>query len=186
MDQDPRTLTSKQQAIADMWDAHVAAEFSEHSLDATLATMTGSPSVNHMPVITGGRGLDQVKHFYGTYFIPCQPPDTETVPLSRTIGEDRLVDELLHKFTHTIEMPWILPGVPPTGKRVEIAVIVVVSFEDGKISGERIYWDQASVLVQLGLIDPSALPVWGLEVAEKAADPTRPANGLIERAESHG
>lgn len=186
MDQDPQSLTPIQQAMADMWDAHVAAEFSEHSLDATLSTMTSSPSINHMPVITGGRGLEQVKHFYGTYFIPCQPPDTETVPLSRTIGENRLVDELLHKFTHTIEMPWILPGVPPTGKRVEIAVIVVVQFEGRKIAGERIYWDQASVLVQLGLLDRKVFPVWGIEVAEKAADPTWPANGLIERAESNG
>ena len=116
-------------------------------LDQTMATMTDNPFVNHVPVITGGTGRENVRNFYGTYFIPCQPPDSEIKSIARTIGTDRLVDELIHSFTHTVEMPWILPGVPPTGKHVELAVNVVVEFEDGKIAGERIYWDQASVLV---------------------------------------
>lgn len=93
------------------------------------------------------------------------------------------MDELIHTFTHTIEMPWILPGIPPTGKRVEVAVIVVVQFKDGKIAGERIYWDQASVLTQLGLIDAQTLPVSGVESSRKVADPScKPSNRLIERA----
>jgi carboxymethylenebutenolidase len=100
------------------------------------------------------------------------------------VGENRLVDELVHKFTHTIEMPWLLPGVPPTRRRVEIAVIVVVEFKDGKIAGERIYWDQASVLAQVGLIDPKKLPAWGAEVAHKLVDPARPMNELVARAEA--
>jgi carboxymethylenebutenolidase len=182
--QDPKQLTPHQQAMADLWDAHTRAEFSEHSLAHTMATMTDDPFVTHVPVITGGVGLEQVKHFYGTYFIPCQPPDTEITFLSRTVGESRLVDELVHKFTHTMEMPWLLPGVPPTGRRVEIAVIVVVEFKDGKIAGERIYWDQASVLGQVGLIDTQELPAWGAEVAHKAVDPARPMNQLIDRAEA--
>jgi carboxymethylenebutenolidase len=99
------------------------------------------------------------------------------------VGEDRVVDELIHRFTHTIEMPWILPGVPPTGKRVEIAVIVVVQFKDGKIAGERIYWDHASVLAQIGLIDASQLPVTGVEASRKVLDPAgEKSNRLIERA----
>jgi carboxymethylenebutenolidase len=145
--------------------------------------MTAEPWVNHVPVITGGVGRAQVKHFYGTYFIPAQPDDTQIVHVSRTVGENRLVDEIIHKFTHTIEMPWLLPGVPPTGKHVELAVIVVVEFEDGKVAGERIYWDQASVLAQLGLIDRDKLPVWGAEVARKVVDVKQPTNRLIERAE---
>lgn len=184
--QDPKQLTARQQAMAAQWDAHTRAEFSEHSLEHTLATMTLDPFVNHVPVITGGVGLEQVRHFYGTYFIPCQPPDTEITFLSRTVGENRLVDELVHKFTHTIEMPWLLPGVAPTGRHVELAVIVVVEFQDGKIAGERIYWDQASLLVQVGLLDASKFPVWGAEVAHKMRDPSRPSNGLIERARLRG
>ncbi len=177
------SLTPRQQAMADLWDAHTRAEFEDSSLDQTMATMTDNPFVNHVPVITGGSGRENVRNFYGTYFIPCQPPDSEIKSIARTIGADRLVDELIHSFTHTVEMPWILPGVPPTGKHVELAVNVVVEFEDGKIAGERIYWDQASVLVQVGLLDPAALPVWGAEVAKKVADPGQPSNGLIERSE---
>jgi carboxymethylenebutenolidase len=161
MRQDPETLTPRQQAMADQWDAHTRAEFETHSLEATLATMTADPWVNHVPVITGGVGLEQVRHFYGHYFIPAQPPGTDVVHIARTVGENRIVDEVIHRFTHTMEMPWILPGVPPTGKRVEVAVIVVIEFADGKIAGERIYWDQASVLAQVGLLDAKQLPVWG-------------------------
>jgi carboxymethylenebutenolidase len=185
MTQDPKQLTARQQAMADQWDAHTRAEFSEHSLEHTLDTMTAEPYVNHMAVITGGTGREQVKHFYGTYFIPCQPPDSMVTLVSRTVGENRIVDELVHSFTHMMEMPWILPGVPPTGKHVELAVIVVVEFEDGKISGERIYWDQASMLAQVGLLDSRELPVWGAEVAQKLVDPARPSNELIERAGYH-
>jgi carboxymethylenebutenolidase len=131
----------------------------------------------------GGVGSSEVRDFYRTHFIPCQPPDTEIVPVARTIGKDRIVDELIHKFTHTIEMPWILPGVPLTGKRVEVAVIVAVQFSNGKISGERIYWDQASVLFQIGLIDARQIPVTGIEASRKVMNASRePSNGLIKRA----
>jgi len=109
------------------------------------------------------------------------PPDTEIVPLSRTIGQNRLVDEMIFRFTHTLEMDWMLPGVPPTGKRVECGLVVIVHFRDGKLSSEHIYWDQASVLVQLGLLDPSRLPVAGIESAKKLTEPSLPSNHLIER-----
>ena len=175
-------LTAKQQAMVEIWDRHTAAEFEDKNIQATMATMTPDPFVNHVPVMTGGVGFNEVQHFYSTYFIPGHPPDTQVVPVARTVGEDRLVDELIHKFTHTIDMPWILPGVPPTGKHVEVAVIVVVLFEDGKISGERIYWDQASVLAQVGLIDAEKLPATGIEASRKVVDPTQePSNTLIKR-----
>lgn len=160
----------------------MAAEFKEKSIDATMATMAPDPFVNHVPVMTGGVGSHDVRHFYSRYFLPGHPSDTKAVPVARTVGDDRIVDELIHKFTHTIEMPWILPGITPTGKRVEVAVVVVVQFRDGKIAGERIYWDQASVLAPLGLIDEGTLPVSGIEASRKVVDPTcEPSNRLIER-----
>jgi carboxymethylenebutenolidase len=79
-------------------------------------------------------------------------------------------------------MDWLLPGVPPTGKRLEVVMVVVVSFENGKIHHEHIHWDQASVLVQLGLLDPGNLPVAGIESARKMRDPDSvPSNLLIKR-----
>jgi carboxymethylenebutenolidase len=176
-------LNTRQQEMVELWERHMASEFETKSIDATMATMTPAPFVNHVPVMTGGVGYNDVRHFYSTYFIPGHPPDTETVPVARTIGEDRIVDELIHKFTHTIEMPWILPGIKPTGKHVEVAVIVVVLFKDGKIAGERIYWDQASVLAQVGLIDAEKLPITGIEASRKVIDPSSEAsNGIIKRA----
>ena len=144
--------------------------------------MIPEPSVNHVPVMTGGVGQAAVRHFYGTYFLPCHPPDTETVPVARTIGQETIVDQLIHQFSHTIEMPWMLPGIPPTGKPVQIAVVAVVKFQDGKIASEQIYWDQASVLAQIGLLDSGELPIVGAEGADKILHPSqRPSNSLIER-----
>jgi carboxymethylenebutenolidase len=110
-------------------------------------------------------------------------PDTSMISVSRTIGDDRFVDELIFQFTHTIEMDWMLLGIPPTGKRVEVPLVVIVHFRDGKLAREHIYWDQASVLVQLGLLDADALPVAGGESARKVLDPSFPSNALIVRAE---
>jgi carboxymethylenebutenolidase len=178
-------LTPAQQAMADLWDKHMEAEFASRSVEQTLETMVeDQPYVNHVPVLTGGVGLDEVRKFYSERFIPQQPPDTEIVPLSRTVGNDRVVDELISRFTHTIAMDWLLPGIPPTGRRVEIPLVVVVQFREGKIASEHIYWDQASVLVQVGLIDPETLPVAGSESARKVRDPTSvPSNGLMERVQ---
>ena len=176
-------LTSKQQAMVETWERHMAAEFKQKSIEATMATMSPAPFVNHVPVMTGGVGSREVRHFYGTHFLTGHPSDTDVVPVARTVGEDRIVDELIHKFTHTIAMPWMLPGVPPTGKRVEVAVVVVVQFEGGKIAGERIYWDQASVLAQVGLLDAGKLPATGIESSRKVVDPAQePSNHLIQRA----
>jgi carboxymethylenebutenolidase len=147
-----------------------------------LETMVPDAYVNHVPVLTGGVGRKQLQEFYSKHFIPQVPPDTEFLTISRTIGPERLVDEMIVRFTHTIEMDWMLPGVAPTGKRVECATVAIVTFRDGKLFNEHIYWDQASVLVQLGLLDHSKLPVAGVETARKLADPSLPSNQLIERA----
>jgi carboxymethylenebutenolidase len=124
-----------------------------------------------------------VRHFYTQFFIGQHPPDTTIVPLTRTVGDDRIVDELIYQFTHTIEMPWMLPGVAPTGHRVSAALVVVVEFAGEKISAERIYWDQASVLAQIGLLNAEELPVTGREAAHKVAEPAQErSNLLIARA----
>jgi carboxymethylenebutenolidase len=175
-------LTPAQETLNDLWEEHLRDEFTTQDTKATLETMVPDAYVNHIPVLTGGVGHEQLREFYSRHFIPRMPPDTEIVPISRTIGAERLVDEMIFRFTHTIEMDWMLPGVAPTGKRVECPLVVIVHFRDGKLSNEHIYWDQASVLVQLGLLEGTNLPVAGLETAKKLADPGLPSNHLIERA----
>jgi carboxymethylenebutenolidase len=111
------------------------------------------------------------------------PPDTEMIPVSRTIGNNQLVDEMVFKFTHTIRMDWMLPGVAPTGRRVEVPLVAIVHFREGKLAHEHIYWDQASVLVQLGLLEAATLPVAGIESARKVMDPSLPSNALMGSAD---
>jgi carboxymethylenebutenolidase len=177
-------LTPEQQFLNDLWEEHIRGEFATKETTATLDTMVPDAYVNHIPVMTGGVGREQLREFYSKHFIPKMPPDTEIVPVSRTIGNERLVDEMVFRFTHTIEMDWMLPGVAPTGKRVECALVVIVHFRDGKLAHEHIYWDQASVLVQLGLLDPAKLPVAGKETALKLTNTSLPSNELIRRSES--
>ena len=175
-------LSPAQETLRKLWEQHVQFEFSTRNTEDTLATMVKDAYVNHIPVLTGGVGRDELREFYSRRFIPQMPPDTEMTPVSRTIGEDQIVDEMIFKFTHTIAMDWMLPGIPPTGKRVEVPLVAIVRFRDGKLAHEHIYWDQASVLVQIGLIDASKLPVAGVESAHKVLDPTLPANELMKRA----
>jgi carboxymethylenebutenolidase len=172
-----------QKTLGQLWEEHVQYEFSTRNTEDTLATMVDDAYVNHIPVLTGGVGREELREFYSKRFIPQMPPDTEMTPVSRTIGEDQLVDEMVFKFTHTIRMDWMLPGVPPTGKRVEVPLVAIVRFKDGKLAHEHIYWDQASVLVQIGLLDPAKLPVAGVESARKVLDPGLPANALMKRAD---
>jgi len=176
------SLTPAQEALQSVWEEHIGHEFGTHSPEDALATMVEDAYVNHIPVMTGGVGKAALGEFYSKYFIPQIPPDLELVPISRTIGTDRLVDEMLAKFTHTIQMEWMLPGIAPTGKRVEVAVVAIVQFRDGKLAHEHLYWDQASVLVQLGMLEPNTLPVVGADSARKVLNPSLPSNALIERA----
>ncbi len=172
-------LASAQKTLSDAWDEHVKYEFATRDTEDTLKTMVPDAYVNHVPVLTGGVGHEQLREFYSQRFIPQMPPDTSMTPVSRTIGVDRVVDEMVFEFTHTIKMGWMLPGVAPTGKHVKVPLVVIVHFRDGKLAHEHIYWDQASVLVQLGLIETGELPVAGVESAEKVLDPSLPANALI-------
>ena len=172
------TTTSRQHRLIELWEQHVGFEFDTRDTDATLDTMVPTATVNHVPVMTGGRGREELRTFYGNSFIPRMPPDTRMTPISRTVGDNQLVDEMIFEFTHSIAMPWMLPGVPPTGKAVKVALVAIVGFEGDRLVHERIYWDQASVLVQLGLLDPAGLPVSGVESALKALDPTLPPRRL--------
>lgn len=178
-------LSVEQQVLNDLWEEHLRDEFTTQDTNATIDTMVPDAYVNHIPVLTGGVGHAQLREFYSRHFIPKMPRDTEILPVSRTIGTERLVDEMIFRFTHTIEMDWMLPGIAPTGKRVECALVVIVHFREGKLAYEHIYWDQASVLVQLGLLDSSSLPTAGKETARKLLDPRLPSNELIRRVQTN-
>src|SRR5262247_3599607 len=177
--QPPRTVD--EQKLNEVWNEHLRAEFKAHSADETVATMVANPRVHQVPVMIGGDGKEEVYEFYAKYFLPQIPPDTETVPISRTIGQGRLVDEIVVRFTHTISTDWMLPAIPPTGKRVEVAFVVVVQFDGDKMVHEHLYWDQASVLVQLGLLERGRLPVVGAEGARSLLDRSIRLNALIDR-----
>jgi carboxymethylenebutenolidase len=170
-----------------LWEAHTTYEFGTRDVAATMRTMVAQPYVNHIPVMTGGVGQRELARFYANHFIPKLPADTKLVPISRTVGADRVVDEMLFCFTHDIEIDWMLPGIKPTGKYVEIPLVAIVNFRGDKLYHEHIYWDQASVLVQIGLLDPKNLPTAGVETAKKIVDEKQPSNTLMTRwAESEG
>jgi carboxymethylenebutenolidase len=138
--------------LENVWAEHIAGEFVTKDVEATLATMVDDASVNHMPVGTGGKGKEQLRAFYRDVFIPSWPDDLEMRLTNRVVGEGQLVEELHQRFTHSKRMDWFLPGVEPTNKVVEIDLVVVVQFRGDKLACERIYWDQATVLRQVGLL----------------------------------
>jgi len=164
-------MTDQSRGLAGVFDDHLAAEFAARDVDATMATMADDPYVVHVPVLVGGTGREEVRRFYERIFIGHWPADTTMEQVSRTVGADHVVDELVLSFTHDIPMDHLLPGVPPTGRRVRMAVCVVAGFRDGKVTHEHVYWDQASVLVQAGLLDPAGLPVTGAGQAAKLLAP---------------
>jgi carboxymethylenebutenolidase len=170
-----------QHDLVALWEAHCRHEFETRDVDATMATMVATPYVNHIPTMTGGVGHDQLKRFYKYHFVGGNPPDTTLTPVSRTVGTDQLVDELLFSFTHTSEIDWMLPGIAPTGRKVEVPLVAIVHFKDGKVAHEHIYWDQASVLVQIGLLKADGLPVAGVATAKKVADKSLPSNELMKK-----
>jgi carboxymethylenebutenolidase len=169
------------ETLSSVWDRHLGAEFVAKDADQAVATMTAESYVNLIPLMVGALGREGVRDFYANHFLSQLPSDIEIVPVSRTIGQGRVVDELVIRFTHSIRMDWLLPGVPPTGKRVEVPFVAIIQFEGDKITHEHLYWDQASLLVQIGLLD-RALPVRGGEIAGQVLDPSQPMNELIHRA----
>lgn len=171
--------------LSTIFDRHVADEFVAKDVAATMATMTAEPFVNHVPTMMGGVGAGEVADFYDRYFIGHWPVDTTIVPVCRTVGADRVVDEMIMSFTHDIAMPTFLPGVPPTRRAVMLPVVVVMGFEmvsgTPKVAYERIYWDQACLLVQVGLLQEDLLPATGVAQAHKVLDKDLPANTLLRR-----
>jgi carboxymethylenebutenolidase len=167
--------------LSSAWDQHLASEFAAKSADQANATMSAEPYVNMVPLMIGARGRSQLRDFYANHFLSQLPPDMGMVTVSRTIGQGRVLDELVARFTHSMVIDWLLPGIPPTGKRVELPFVVIVQFEGDKVAHEHLYWDQASVLVQVGLLDRS-LPVRGGETAAQVLNPTHPMNELIHRS----
>lgn len=174
-------MTGGPNKLGAVFDAHVAAEFKARDIEATMATMAPKPHVTHVPTMTGGHGHDAVRRFYDTWFIGHWPDDLEVRQVSRTAGETQVVDEVILSFTHDREMPALLPGIEPTGRKVVIPFVVVAGFEGDKITFERIYWDQASLLVQVGALDTGSLPVTGAEQAARLLDPDLPSNTLIPK-----
>lgn len=150
-----------------LFDGHIEREFADHDVNATMKTMVDEPYVHCVPTVTGGVGGQEVRRFYSEHFINQIPEDAQVTPISRTIGKDQVVDELIVSFTHDTQWDYLLPGIPPTGKRVELPHVVVMKFENGKVAHEHVWWDQASLLVQVGLLDPEKLPVAGVEQARK-------------------
>ena len=172
------TLSAEQQAMVALFQRHVEAELAG-DLGTTMATMTDDPHLNHVPSMAGGVGREGVHAFYRDHLVgKFFPPDMKMTDVSRTVGHDQVVDEVVISFTHTTPIDWLLPGVAPTGKPVEMAVAVIVGFKDGKISHEHIYWDQAGVLVQVGLLNPAGLPVSGAESSRKVLNPKLPARQM--------
>ena len=167
--------------LAALWERHCQYEFADRDVPKTMATMVVEPYVNHVPTMTGGVGQEALARFYRDHFVNSNPKDTRMIPVSRTIGTDRVVDEVLFCFTHDVEIPWILPGVKPTGKYVEVPLVAIVAFRGDKLCHEHIYWDQASVLTQIGLLDAATLPIAGAETARKLVDETLPSNELMRR-----
>jgi carboxymethylenebutenolidase len=177
-------LASGEKATNALWDKHLESEFAQKDPDAALRTMTDNPRVTVIPTMIGGKGTVELRNFYARHFLNQIPPDMEVISISRTIGQGRVVDELVLKFTHTVQMDWVLPGIPPTGKRIEFAMAVVVYTEGDRISAENLYWDNATILKQAGLITDPKLPILGAEHAQNMLSHTAPLNELIRRSGS--
>ena len=144
-------------------DGHIAREFADLDVDATMETMVAEPYVHCIATLAGGFGGQGVRHFYSEHFINQIPKDAKVTPISRTVGKDQVVDEFILSFTHDTQWDYLLPGIPPTGKRVELPHVLVMKFENGKVAHEHVWWDQATLLVQVGLLDPGKMPVVGIE-----------------------
>jgi carboxymethylenebutenolidase len=175
-----RGFSSDEQKLIEVWDAHTAAEFRQKDADAAIATMTDHPVLVHVPVGTGASGREALRKFYAEIFIPQLPPDMELQLLTRTVAQDRLIDEFIVELTHTVRMDWFAPGVEPTGRRLRVPHVGIIAFEKGKIASEHIYWDQATVLLQLGVVADD-IPILGNSQADRLLDPGAPANVLIDR-----
>lgn len=173
-------FSESERGLIATWEAHTCAEFEHKDANAAIATMTDHPVLIHVPVNTGATGKEALRRFYREIFIPQMPPDVELQLLTRTVGQNRIVDEFVLRFTHSVRMDWFAPGIEPTGRRLAVPHVGIIAFENGKISSEHIYWDQATVLAQMGLLSDQ-LPVTGAAQCDRLLDSSAPVSQLIER-----
>lgn len=163
----PTTYSEAEQESINLLERHINAEL-QGDLATTMSTMTDTPHLLNIPNMMGGDDYAGVKSFYENHLVgKFFPPDVEMHRISLTVGKQQIVEELVIEFTHTEIVDWMLPNILPTGKKVEIGVVVIVGIKDKKISHEHIYWDQASVLNQVGLLECKELPICGSESAQK-------------------
>lgn len=176
------TYSEAELSMIKLLEKHVTAEL-QGDLQTTMATMSDAPHLFNIPNMMGGNGYDGVRSFYENHLVgKFFPPDVTMTRVSLTVGTNQIVEELVIQFTHTVMIDWLLPEIAPTGRKVEIGVVVIAGVKDKKITHEHIYWDQASVLVQVGLLDPKDLPVCGSESARKLLDPSLPNRTLAKRS----
>lgn len=140
-----------------VWEEHTRYEFAERAVEKTMGTMVQEPYVNHVPTITGGIGRERLTHFYRNHFVHSNPPDTNLELVSRTVGIDRVIDEFVFSCTHDRVIDWLIPGVPPTGKKLEVPFTCVINIRGDRLFHEHISWDQATLLRQIALL-PDYLP----------------------------
>jgi carboxymethylenebutenolidase len=136
-----------------IWDEHLAASLGRCDLAGSLANLVSEPSVLHIPAMTGATGRAALERFYVAELFDHLPADLTLRRISRTVDRFRLVDETTVSFTHDREMPWLLPGIAPTHRPAEVLAIVVVGFQRGRISSQRVLWDHATLSAQLGLVE---------------------------------
>lgn len=153
--------------LSKVFDKHIKFEFEDKDVESTMKTMVKEPYVHHVPVMIGGVGYNGVYNFYKNEFVGKMPKDTKITRVSRTVGRNQVIDEFILSFTHDIEIKAMIPGIPPTGKYVELPHVAVMKFRGNKIEHEHIYWDQASLLTQIGVLDSRGLPVTGIEQSKK-------------------
>lgn len=144
------------ETMIEIWQNHTMSEFGLRDADVSVTTLTDDSHVLLVPIQVGANGKEAVRAFYARSFLPQIPADMEAVPVSRTVGQGQLVDEAIYRFTHSIQMDWFLPGVPATGRKVEFVLVAVIRFRGDLICSEHLYWDHATVLTQLGLLDAAA------------------------------
>lgn len=171
-------FTTAERAPIEVWDAHTAADFDQRDADAAVATMTEHPVLVHVPAGTGATGREPLPCFYRDISIPQIPPDVELELPSRTVGQNRVIDEFVFRCTHSLKMDWFAPGLEPTGRGLKVPHVGLVAFENGKTASEYVYWDHATVLLQVGVLGED-LPVLGADQAARLLDPDAPANALI-------
>jgi carboxymethylenebutenolidase len=133
-----------------LWEQHTTGEFVNKDVELSLSTMVEDAAVMHMPTRSGGKGKTELRAYYRDMFIPSIPSQWEHIVTNRVITEDTIVEEAKVRLVHSKQMDWLLPGIPPTNKPIDMELVIIIEFRDGKMAAERIYWDHAAVLRQVG------------------------------------